>query len=210
MGKIKYSKTIQKHNATGTRIYNIYRGLKNRCYNQNDYHYEWYGSRGITICEEWLNDYKAFENWALNNGYQEHLTIDRIDNNGNYEPSNCRWITHKEQCNNRRTNHLITINGETKNISEWAETVSIDKKVIERRLKKGIEGIDLLKPPAYKKDLRKILQLTLDNKPIKIWNSLQEIHNELGLNKSHIAEVCKKKKNYNTCGGFKWEYIDEK
>lgn len=208
MKELKYTLKRQKHNSTGTRIYNIYRGLKNRCFNPNDYHYKWYGARGVTICEEWLNNYKSFETWALNNGYQDTLTIDRIDNNGNYEPSNCRWITRKEQSNNKRTNHLITINGETKNITEWAENVRIDRKVIERRLKKGIEGVDLLKQPSYKKDLRKILQLTLDNKPVKIWNSLQEINNELGLNKSHIAEVCKKKKNYKTCGGFKWEYIN--
>lgn len=208
MAKIKYAQTRQKHNATGTRLYEIYRGFKTRCYNQNDYHYKWYGAKGIKVCDEWLNNYKSFQKWALENGYQDNLTIDRIDNNGNYEPSNCRWINHKEQCNNRRTNHLITIQNETKTITQWAETVGIDRKVIERRIKKGMTGIDLLKPPAYKKDLRKILQLTLDDKPIKIWNSLKEIELETGFDKGKISAVCKKKKYHHTCGGFKWEYID--
>ena len=199
----------QMHGSTGKRIYNIYRGIKNRCFNKNDYHYKWYGEKGITICDEWLNNYKSFEIWSLENGYQDNLSIDRIDNNGNYEPSNCRWVSHKIQCNNRKTNHLLTINGETKTITEWAEKNRIDRKVIERRIKKGITGEDLLKQPAYKKDLRKIMQLTLDNKPIKIWNSLKEINDELGLNKTNISKVCKKEKNHNTCGGYKWKYINE-
>lgn len=87
----------------GERLDNIYRGMKQRCCNPNHKHYRNYGGRGITICDEWMNSSKPFFKWALANGYEAHLTLDRINNDGNYEPSNCRWITRREQCINRRT-----------------------------------------------------------------------------------------------------------
>ena len=85
------------------RLDNIYRGMKQRCYYPKHTAYKRYGGRGITVCEEWKNSSKSFFEWALANGYEEHLTLDRIKNDGNYEPSNCRWITAREQAYNRST-----------------------------------------------------------------------------------------------------------
>ena len=94
------------HGDTKNRLYKIYTNMKQRCSNINFKFYKDYGGRGIIVCPEWANDYTKFRDWSLNNGYQEGLEIDQIDNNGNYEPSNCRWVTHKQNTRNRRTTKL--------------------------------------------------------------------------------------------------------
>lgn len=118
------------------RLYNIWRGMKNRCYNSSHMAYENYGGRGIEICEEWKNDFQTFYKWAVENGYSDNLTIDRINNDGNYEPNNCRWITQKEQCNNTRRNIYVTCDGKTNTISEWIRVIGVSRRVMENRIKK--------------------------------------------------------------------------
>jgi len=114
-----------KHGLRHTRLYNIWTHMKDRCYNSNYFQYYLYGGRGIKICKEWQNDFMGFYNWAIKNGYDDKLTLDRINVNGNYQPNNCRWITRAEQTRNQRNNINITYMGETHCLSEWSRIKSI-------------------------------------------------------------------------------------
>lgn len=105
-------------------LFNVWETMKNRCENPKREKYKDYGARGIKVCEEWEKPI-AFVEWALSNGYQKGLQLDRIDNNGDYSPQNCRWVTPKENSRNRRNTKLLTINGETKCVAEWCETIDI-------------------------------------------------------------------------------------
>lgn len=108
------------HNLSNTRIYKIWVGMKRRCNDIKNIGYKLYGNRGIKVCDEWLN-FENFYSWSINNGYKNDLSIDRIDNNKGYSPDNCRWVNMKIQQRNRRNNHYITINGETRCLKEWSE-----------------------------------------------------------------------------------------
>ena len=118
------------------RLSGVHSNMKARCSNPNNPHYKYYGGRGITVCEEWQHVDK-FREWAYNNGYKPGLTIDRIDVNGNYEPSNCRWVTMQEQQFNKTDSHLITYKGETKCLAEWENQLGIDHRTILARLNNG-------------------------------------------------------------------------
>ena len=111
--------------------------------------YKHYGARGIVVCDEWKNNFEPFYDWAMTNGYEENLTIDRIDTNGNYEPSNCRWATMKEQSNNRRNNRTLTYNGQCKNVTQWAEEKGINPRTLSTRLGRGWSIERALETPTY-------------------------------------------------------------
>lgn len=122
------------HGDTDTRLYRIFRGMKDRCYNKNNKDYARYGGRGIKICTEWLNDYVSFKKWAINNGYQENLTIERKDFDEDYCPENCEWISMSQQQRNKSNNRVMTYNGESKILIEWAEQLNIPYNVLCARI----------------------------------------------------------------------------
>lgn len=127
----------KKHGLYNTPLYRTWVSMKDRCYNINGIPYKWYGFRGITVCKEWKNNFQAFYDWSLKNGYQKGLSIDRIDTDGNYEPSNCRWTTMKEQMNNTRKNRYIIYNGTTHTLSQWSEILNINSRTLLSRFNMG-------------------------------------------------------------------------
>lgn len=128
---------MKKHGKSDTRIYGIWEAMKTRCYCKSDTNYSHYGGRGITVCDEWKTNFMSFYSWATKNGYKEDLTIERINNSDKYEPSNCKWITMKEQSRNRRNCRWITVNGVTKLQKEWADEIGISDVCIIQARKKG-------------------------------------------------------------------------
>lgn len=141
------------HNMTGTKLYHIYASMKQRCFNENQAEYHRYGGRGITMCEEWLgkNGFQKFSEWAYSTGYDENAergecTIDRINNDGNYEPSNCRWITQKEQQNNKSEPQVV-ICGESHSMKEWSKITGLSITTIRGRMKEGWKEEEILSVP---------------------------------------------------------------
>lgn len=125
------------HKMSHTRPYEIWQGMKGRCYNPYDSRYHRYGARGITVCDEWKDNFAAFYDWAIKNGYADNLTIDRIDNDKGYSPDNCRWATMKEQSRNRSTNINIRIGNTTKTLTEWCEIFNVNSKTVYARYYRG-------------------------------------------------------------------------
>lgn len=146
---INLDRTTHGDTPTGghKRLWQIWQGMKKRTSNPNDNAYPRYGGRGITMCNEWRESYIAFKEWALANGYADNLTIERTDVNGNYEPSNCKWATQKEQCNNRRSNVHIEWQGKTQNIKQWADELGFSYRVLHDRYHRyGHRPPELFKP----------------------------------------------------------------
>lgn len=125
------------HGGTGTRLYNIWCDIKKRCLNEKYWCYNRYGGRGIKMCKDWKNDFTSFRDWSITHGYADDLTIDRINNDGNYEPDNCRWVTRAIQNNNTSKNHIITVNGVSKNIAQWSKYMGITRYRIDSAYKRG-------------------------------------------------------------------------
>lgn len=166
MHQIKYTKECKHKNRFGQyitsgkvwenkRLQRIFKGMLDRCYNQKEKNYQWYGAKGIKVCNEWLKDYKSFENWAFNNGYKDDLTIDRKDPNKNYSPENCQWISLGE--NSRKANaNFIEINGKIMSGTQWAIELNLGCNTINNFVKKY--PIDLVKEFVRRrmKDLTKV------------------------------------------------------
>lgn len=126
----------KKHGCSHTKLYGILEGIKERCLNKNSKAYKHYGGRGISVCNDWLK-FENFRDWAFKNGYEEGLTIDRIDNNKGYIPENCRWTTIKEQANNKRNNILFFYNGKNQTASQLAKELNVSPFLLYVRKRRG-------------------------------------------------------------------------
>lgn len=146
-----------KDGRKGTRLYRIWRNIKTRCLNTNNPSYKRYGGRGITVCNEWQNNFQAFKEWALSHGYAENLTIDRINNDGNYEPDNCRWITMKKQSMNTSRSHFVQIGDEIKTLIEWCDVYKIKYPTVCDRLHRGWDEVKALTSPVQTKFRKKVV-----------------------------------------------------
>jgi hypothetical protein len=138
-----------KHGACETRLYSIWAHMKQRCLNEDNQDYKYYGGRGIIVCKEWM-DFQSFNVWAIENGYDDSLTIDRIDNNGNYEPSNCRWSSREDQVNNTRKTINICYEGKTKSLKQWSKILGMKYTTLYRRLSKGWSVDEAFTSPSNK------------------------------------------------------------
>lgn len=137
-----------KHHMRNTRLYSIWRGMKKRCLTSSENNHPNYYHKHISICEEWKDDFSTFAQWALSHGYDDTLSLDRINNQGNYEPNNCRWSTNTEQQRNKDNNRLITYDNETHCLAEWAEITGIHRSTIAGHIKRGWSlGRALFEPP---------------------------------------------------------------
>ena len=144
-----------KHLMSYSKLYGVWRGMIERCENKNRPFYHRYGGRGISVCQEWRKDFTAFMKWSIENGYSDGLTIDRIDNDGDYSPNNCRWATMKTQRNNASTNINLTYNGRTMNVTQWAEELKVSRATLYSRIRKGWSDEETLSIPVTKENSRK-------------------------------------------------------
>ena len=133
------------HKMSKTRIYQELQGMKSRCLNVDNKRYEHYGGRGIKVCDEWLESFESFRDWAFKNGYSSILTIDRINNDGNYEPGNCRWVDNKTQCNNRSSNIIIKYKDEDLTMKQVSEITGISYSLLNSRYIRGDRNERLLR-----------------------------------------------------------------
>ena len=131
-------------------MYGIWLSMKARCNNPHTDYYYCYGERGIKVCKEWADSFEKFYDWALTHGYADNLTIDRINSDLDYMPDNCRWVTPKEQANNRRNNHLLTFQGKTQSIQMWADELNFKHSMISDRIRHGWSVEEALTIPKQK------------------------------------------------------------
>lgn len=134
------------HGMSKTKLYRKWAGMKKRCENKNFGQYKNYGGRGITVCEEWSNSFESFMEWSINNCYSDNLELDRIDNNGGYNPKNCRYVNRITNCNNKRNTQNIEINGVKKPLMDWVRETGLSRSAICGRIKKGFTGEEIIQP----------------------------------------------------------------
>lgn len=204
-----------KRKIKNKRLYRIWQGMKTRCYNENDSSYKWYGEQGVKICKEWLDDFENFYKWSITNGYNDKLTIDRINFNGNYEPNNCRWVDYNIQNNNKSNNILLQYKNKEYSIKEAAEETGLNESTIRSRLNSGWSdekifsiptldyGIDTVKNKSSSKPVK---QISKNGEILNTFESIRDASKQTNIN---YSSICKNLKNkLKSAGGFIWEYKD--
>lgn len=186
------------HGKSGTRLYEIWQNMRRRCTDKKNPSYACYGGRGISFDKAW-GDFSTFEKWAMDSGYSENLTIDRIDVDKGYFPWNCRWVTRKTQGNNKRTNLYITYHGETKTLSEWADITNIPYSKLKYRIYQGWS----MEKAFADKDFGKKKVRCIDTE--EIFDSAASAAKSVNVTQSAISSVCRGERTHS--GGYRWEYI---
>ena len=158
-----------------TNLYHVWSSMKDRCRNKNNKYYERYGGRGISICEQWKEDFEEFKKWSYENGYTEGLSIDRRDNDGNYTPDNCRWVDQTTQNRNKSNVVWIELEGEVKRLIEWAEELDIKPSILHDRMRAGWEAKDILNPNIRKSRLGEKIYYNGDSRTISEWAEITGI-----------------------------------
>lgn len=198
------------HGLTGTRIYYEWGGMKGRCNNPKDKRYGAYGGRGIKVCEEWNNSFEAFQKWAIENGYTDDLTIERIDVNGNYCPENCCWIPFSQQARNRRTSlRVIDKDGQEKLAMDIAKRNGIAMRNVCARIHRGWDMDEALNTPLIPQTLKRSVQQIslLTGEVISVYKSIGEASKASGAERSGISRCCSGERN--KAGGYAWRYTAE-
>lgn len=175
------------HGLSKTRPYKIWIDIKRRCKDCQRPSYQYYGGKGVKICQEWESDFMAFYKWAIANGYDDSLSIDRIDVNGDYCPENCRWVTNKIQANNTTRNRFITYDGRTQTLAQWADELGVSRTLISDRLDRLGWPVDmaLSVSPGSETKSEKLLTLGNETHNISTWSEI------LGINRKTITERIK-------------------
>ncbi len=164
------SKAFTKHGKSQTKEYGIWSSMKGRCLNDKDKQYRYYGGRGITVCESWIKSFQRFYS-DMGPSPGKGYSIERIDNDGNYEPDNCKWATREEQMNNRRSNHFLEYNGERKTTAQWAKETGIPIKIILNRIDAGWTDCKriLTKP---KPNIKRLISYNGNTMNVEEWSRL--------------------------------------
>ena len=195
--------------ADYAKLYGVWRNIISRCYDERSERFYTYGERGITVCESWKTDFHAYARWALENGWEPGLSIERKDVDGMYCPENCTFITMVEQMRNKTNNVRITIDGKEKCLVEWCEIFHVPFGTAWARYKVyGLTTPDLVFFPGDLRELRhKITQLTLDGKVIGEYVRLKDAARSAGADPNSIRSACQGRNK--TAGGYRWKYAQE-
>lgn len=206
-------------------LFYAWEGMKRRCYSPQRKDYKYYGARGIKVCDEWINSFDSFAEWAYSHGYEDTLTIERIDNDKGYCPDNCKWITKSEQQQNRSDKILIEHDGEERNLKQWCGILGLNYTYIHwKYVKMCRSGIPITfdsvfaKGEDYKTKVvssgkrgrkgKKVNQYDLNGNLVHTWDNVRSAV-ESGFDQSSISRCCSGARGLKTTGGYAWEYVDE-